>query len=248
MDNRPLIRLSAHRIQPDYEDRFRNWLMEVYYPLLITVPEYKGIDTCRIVKDNPQYERYLHINYYRNQAEALQVRQNPKVIDITKDLNANSSRIELVWFAAYELLATFNREKPGPGKLAALPSVNAPIINIEGYSIHSEDPSKFETWLTKWGYELYVPWLVKLPGLKEYSLYKQYNLGITGLTDVYKNSQSFQYPTYLSIVRFENIASYENYEKSIELAGFREAIRAFFTRGLDFKWYVQYQLLKSFRK
>jgi hypothetical protein len=89
---------------------------------------------------------------------------------------------------------------------------------------------------------------MKLPSLKEYSWYKLMNLDLNGLPDIFKVKRIVQYPPYLSIVHFESIEAYEKYEKSPELAGFRDHMKVPFPSGLDFKWYVQYQLVKSWRK
>jgi hypothetical protein len=42
--------------------------------------------------------------------------------------------------------------------------------------------------------------------------------------------------------------SFENYRKSPELVAFQKAIRNVFPNGLSLKWYVQYQLMQSWRK
>ena len=104
------------------------------------------------------------------------------------------------------------------------------------------------TWFAKWGYEFYIPLLTRLPGLKGYFLYKFIDIGWEGLPEFYKPKRPVEYPLYLSFVHFDNIESYEHYEKSIELAGFRDAMNNALSGGLDFRWYVQYQLVKSWRK
>jgi len=249
MENAPTIRLIATRTQPEYAERLHNWMTEVYYPLMITVPGYQRFDHYQILKVNPQYERTLGINYHANRSEMLKVRSDPKAIDVLRDINTTwASRSEIVWFAAYQLIRNFSGEETGSKESAVLSVEKAPIMHLEGYALSHNDEEKYETWFKKWGYELYVPWLMKLPGLKEYSLYRLINVELTGLPDYYKTKRAVEYPLHLSILHFENVSAYERYEKSIELAGFREALKVPFPMGLDFKWYVQYQLEKSWRK
>jgi hypothetical protein len=249
MENTPTIRIQAIRVQSEYQERIRNWTMEVYYPLMMTVPGMIGVDYYQIVKENPQYLRTLSINYYANRAAMLGVRSDPKARDVLRDTNTTwASRSEMVWWVAYQLIRNFRNEEANSRESAVMNVENAPIMHIEDYALSKDDQEKYETWFKKWGYELYIPLLMKLPGLKEYSWYRLINVESTGLPDYYKTKRAVEYPLYLSILHFENVSAYENYEKSIELAGFREAMKFPFPGGLDFKWYVQYQLVKSWRK
>jgi heme-degrading monooxygenase HmoA len=84
--------------------------------------------------------------------------------------------------------------------------------------------------------------LAGLPGLKGYDCYE--HSGQKGLTE----SREWEYPPYLSIVYFKNNEAFENYEKSRELIAYQKAIRNIFPNGLNLRWYIQYQLVKSWRK
>ena len=248
MESRPTIRIQALRTQPEYRERLRNWALEVYYPLIITIPEYQGIDYFQTVKENPQYERTYTVFYYANRTDMIKARSNPKAIDISKDVATWVGRSEVIWFAAYELVRNFRNEETGSGGTFIPKVENVSLIQLEGYSLSPNDEEKFITWFAKWSFELYIPWLMKLPGLKEYSFYRLIDIGLNGIPDFYKPKRPIEYPRYLSILYFDKIESCENYENSIELAGFREAMKVPFPMGLDFKWYVKYQLLKSWRK
>ena len=249
MDDTPLIRILAINIQPEYEERYGNWVKEAYYPLLITVPGYKGFDYCQIVRENPQYTKILAIQHHANRSDMLKVRSDPKLIDVFRDMITTwTSRSEVIWFAPYQLMRSFKTEGVDLRGDTTLKAESAPIIHIEGYAISPEEEEKYASWFIKWGYELYVPLIMKLPGLKEYAWYKLIGVDLKGLPDYYNPKRPVEYPLHLSILRFESIAAYDRYSKSIELAGFREAMRVPFPSGLDYKWYVQYQIVKSWRK
>ena len=47
---------------------------------------------------------------------------------------------------------------------------------------------------------------------------------------------------------FGDIKSFETYAKSAALVAFNKALRTVFPYGLNYKWYVEYQLVKSWRK
>lgn len=86
---------------------------------------------------------------------------------------------------------------------------------------------------------------MKLPGLKEYGLYRIVDVR---LPEMYRVKDNSVHPRWLSILHFENMKAFEDYEKSRELAAMRGALRAPFPAGLDYKWYVQYELMRSWRK
>ena len=251
MQSRPTIRIGAVRVQPEYEERYYKWFLEVYTPLLIKVPGVQGWDFYQILKENPQYPRRIFIPSYASRTEQVSIRGNPILIDVTRDINTTwSSRSESIWYPCYELIKNFRNKDGSSGGTASLKVENAPIMHMEGYSLLSEDKEKFETWFSKWGYELYIPWLMKSPGLIEYAHYRLIDVDLTTAPGrpYFSPKRPVEYPPYLSILHFENIEAYEHYEKSIELAGFRDHVKTPFPGGLDFKWYVQYQLIKSFRK
>jgi hypothetical protein len=251
VENRPTIRISAIRVQPEYEDRYYKWFLEVYAPLLVNVPGVKGWDFYQILKENPQYPRRIFIPSYANRTEQVSIRNNPILIDVTQDLATTwASRSESIWYPCYELIDDFKNQAIRSEQSALSDIEIAPVIHLEGYSLTAEEKEKFETWFTKWGNELYIPWLMKLSGLIEYAHYRLIDVDLTTAPGrpFFNPRRPVTYPPYLSILRFVNIEAYESYEKSIELAGFRDHMKVPFPAGLDFKWYVQYQLVKSFRK
>ena len=251
MENRPTIRIQGSRIQPEYQERYTKWLLEVYLPLFMKVPEMRGIDCYKITKQNPQYPPRVVMMSYANRIEQVKVRSSPIVADVQKDIRTTwMSRTEVIWYPAYELIKNFRNQNVAITAGDLLNTEKAPILQMEGYSLSPEDREKFETWFTKWGYELYIPWLMKSAGLSEYSFYRLIDVDLTGAPGRQYNTprRAVEHPSFLSILHFENLDAYERYENSVELAGFRDHIRLSLPNGLDFKWYVQHQLLKSFRK
>jgi heme-degrading monooxygenase HmoA len=83
---------------------------------------------------------------------------------------------------------------------------------------------------------------MKLPGLMGYDWYEDTKLRRT------KEIRELNYPEYLSIIYFENLKAFEDFEKSPELVALQKSMRSVFPRGLNLQWHVQYELIKSFRK
>jgi hypothetical protein len=249
MENAPTMRFLAQRVQPEYANKYYKWEEEAYHPLLITLDEIQEINVCHLLRKTPQYPQRLRILHYLNRYAQLNLRKNQKYIDISKDVTTTfGGRIEAIWMCAYEQVNKFkNTSQTIKGKNTSESSV-APIIHLEGYSLPRDEQEKFEMWFAKWGNEIFIPMLMKLPGLTEYTFYKLFELELTGLGSHLIPKHPVEYPLYVSYLIFENVEAYEKYEESPELASLRYALQLTFPGGLDFKWYVQYQLIKSWRK
>jgi heme-degrading monooxygenase HmoA len=246
MENRPLIRLATSNIHPEYRERFSNWYNEVYAPMIIKMVEgYKAIESYRIVKESPQYFRSLAIVYFESLDGWMKAQNAPFYKEFVKDQDTMwANRREVGWTALYELIKSF-RSSSFTEKAGEFKPEDAPIVHIEGYELPPADEEKYDNWFTKFGNEVYVPLLIKLPGLQQFSRYKfRYTYSPYAVVP----KVPIVYPAYVSIIRFEDIKSFENFEKSPELAAFRQGLRIEFPKNLEYKWYVQYQLMRSWRK
>ena len=120
--------------------------------------------------------------------------------------------------------------------------------HIEAPRLSPAEEEKYDNWFARWGYDVYIPLLMKLPGFKEYARYKLIDFDWTNWTNLTSLKIPASHPLYMSVLTFENIEAFEEYEKSLELGAYRSAMDIYFPRGLDFKWYVQYRLNISQRK
>jgi len=249
MENIPVIRILAQRIQPDYEERFLNWALEAYCPLQITIPGNEEIDLYQLVRENPQYTKGLYIYHYANRRTPVEIRSDQRWKDITKDIETTwASRAETVWFPAYEQIASFKKESTNPGGNSVSEGKKLPVIHLEGYTFLNSEQERYDAWFDKSGQEAFIPLLMRLPGLREYTRYKLIDVDPTGLTAIQRIKRPIEYPPRLSILTFDNIKAFENYEKSLELEAFKRALEAYFPFGLNYQWYVQYRLIRSYRK
>jgi hypothetical protein len=104
-----------------------------------------------------------------------------------------------------------------------------------------EQQEKYNKWFNEYG-RVFVLLFMKTCGLKGYD-YLKYS-GFTSQTQ----ARETDYPPYLSLFYFEDQKAFEHFEESHELVRFQSALRNIFPLGLNYKWYVQYQLVKSWRK
>ena len=106
------------------------------------------------------------------------------------------------------------------------------IIHIVGVQFKPELEKKFQ----KWYEEVHVPILFKFPGLKKITEYKIV-------------SSDVSFPNFLAIYEFDNIETFEKYEKSEELAISRkQAKETWGEEEQKIKWRVQYKTIKIWEK
>ena len=246
MENKPIISVVAYSVQPEYRERYLKWQYETILPLLLKSPHPRGADTYSILKASPQYNLTMSILRFESMKGLQNFREGPEFAAAMKDMETTWTGRggRAIWSALYELTENFtNIRVPYREPKADVPEA-ANVVHLEGYTLPPEEDERYNAWFAKWGREVYVPLLLKLPGLKEYAWYKFVRPG----SPPFSLRSPVEYPTHLSIIGFENAEAYENYEKSLELGAFRAAVNTLIPSGLDYKWYVQYQLVRSWRK
>jgi hypothetical protein len=249
MENRPVISISADGPAPGADSevykRFQKWGLEVYAPLNLKIPEVLGQDDYEIMRENREYPLRIHLPHYKNIKDWSAYYPSSIGTDISKELKSWHERgiSETIWSAAYALIKSFRSNSSSPSWQETTMIDKAPIMYLEAYRTSPEDQEKYYKWFNENVCNILMPLLLKMPGLMGYDWYQD-----TGLRRVTQDIRESRYPKYLSIIYFENFKAYEDYEKSPELVAVQKSMRSVFTSGLNLKWYVQYQLVKSWRK
>lgn len=247
MENRPLITLTfvsgSPGVDAELYERFMQWVDEVYIPIGMKSSDITGTDRCQIVKESPEYPQAGTIRHCANFEAWERYQKLPEREAIRGDLSAWENRgvQETIWSAGYELERSFRSIPRLQENRADTKIDNAPIMHLEGYRLSAEEQEKYGKWLSDYGYNVFIPLFIRLPGFKGYDFFKDKGLKR-------RETREVEYPSNLSIFYFENLKAYEDYKKSQELVIFQKALRTVFPRGLKYKWYVQYQLVKSWRK
>lgn len=246
MENRPVINIVSTTVPPWEEERYNKWTEEVYYPVHMREPWVTGYDRYVVARGSPDYPKRLSIHHYTDMDGWANTQKSTETIAVLKDL-ANWHR-EIIWYGCFEMVRSFRsgsaitRDKPT--------SIvdDAPILHLSAFNLTRDNSERYDTWLGELGQKIYVPILMKLPGLKAINCYKW-----TGKLDVkagkaVERLKEGDYPQYVSLIYFESYRAYENYATSPELAAFHEALKIPFPGGLDYMWNVQYQFTRSWRK
>jgi hypothetical protein len=249
MENRPVISMSgvscSPGADPEVYERFLNWMKEVYGPVIMRVPQRRQVDWYKIVRESPLFPPLLVILHYENYAGWEEARKNPEAISISSEMVSWRKRgiIDLTWSSVYQLVKSYRSESSNSEEKPDTRIENAPDLHLEAYRLQMEDSEKYNKWFTDYSSNVFIPLFMKQAGLKGYDYFKY-----TGMSVNYPNLLEKEYPTYFSAIYFENIKDFENFEKSNELAICKKTMRNIFPSGLKYEWYVQYQLVKSWRK
>ena len=245
MANSTLINLTFEQGVPGADEaavkRYYNWADEVYNPMLQQVNGVMGADRYRIIRETPEYPPEGSIRHHENFDTWGAYEQTQQGSAIRGEMESWVKRrvMEFVWSAAYELINSFSLESLGNKDTRI---ENAPIMHLEAYRLSPGEQEKYVTWFNEYGAWIFIPLFLRLPGLKRYDWFK----------DTGRRRRTFtresEYPPYLFILYFNDIKSFESFTKSPELTAFNQALRTVFPYGLNYKWYVQYQLTKSWRK
>lgn len=241
MPNYPYVWIGGNNYNPEIEERYNNWYNEVYVPeLLIKMEGVKERRRYKSIERSASYPQYFGISYYENERSLVNTIESRerRIYDSDRDTTF-AGKFEIIWRAQYELVKSINKE---PTSATADPGADRPVIHVEAYKMPSEEQEKYIIWLSRFGYDVYLPLLMKSSGLLEYDHYKLIKRDMKTTVPV-KDPDN---PPYLSLFYFRNIEDYQQFKNSTELAAFRERIQSGFQA--ETKWSVGYQLVKSWRK
>lgn len=249
MENRPVISITAMSRAPgadkDAFERFQQWGTEVYTRISVKLPEVIGTDGYRITKINPEYPETITIGHYKSLKDRLAYVSSSQHSDIVKEFTSWTQRhiIEQIWSTNYVLLKSFRAKRDNSIFIPDTLIENAPILHMEAFRVSQEEGEKYFNWFGNFGCDVFMPLLLKLPGLVGYDWYQniaEYNRK--------ENLREVDYPKYLSMIYFEDLNPYDNFIKSPERESLEKSMRSIFPFGLKYEWHVQYQLFDSQRK
>jgi hypothetical protein len=123
---------------------------------------------------------------------------------------------------------------------------NASLIYIEWYRLSPKNQAKYEKWMDDYGFGVLIPLITKMPGVVAFDCYKDAGLRAKSRGTI--PIREWEYPYHFSIVSFDNQKAFIDYSRSSELISCQKAVANIFPSGFNYKWCVQYELVKSWRK
>jgi hypothetical protein len=249
MENAPVVSLngtiSYPGASPEVWERFLKWQQEVYSPVQLNVPQRRQVDAYQLVRESPVFPSILRILHYENYAGWAEGRKNPTANSISSEYSNWIKRgiVDVAWSAVYQLVKNYRRQSSNPEEKSDTTIENAPFLHLEAYRFKAEESEKYNKWFIDYCANVFIPLFMNQAGFKGYDYYKFVNISVN-----YDNLLEREYSTYLSAIYFENSKSFENFEKSHELSVSKKTLRDVFPHGLEYKWYVQYQLQQSWKR
>jgi hypothetical protein len=248
MENAPVIGVSGRSNTPGADpalwERYQKWLTEVNIPIRLKNPGVTGVDFYHIIEERPEYPSRIITIHFDSVKAVEDDRENPNLLALANDLSTWTSRrvLSALWSVRYVLRRGFRSKPVDTGVKEETKIENAPFMHIEAYHLPPEERDKYTRWMNDYAFNSFVPLFLRLPGLKGYDCYQSTS------TKSVVQTREWEYPGFLSILYFDQKKSFDDYTKSPELLAFQKAIYNVFPNGLNLKWYVQYQLVKSWRK
>jgi len=247
MENAPVINMifmnNAPGVEDDVVQRFHKWSIEVYLPIILKIQGVTGLDRYTIVRKSPDYPAAGTIMHWESIGVYENSLKNPERMAVRDDLNTWTQRRvrEGVWSAAYELAQGFRTGTANVGAKKDTKIENASLMHLEAYRMPQEEHEKYNKWFNEFG-RVFVPLFMKTCGLKGYDYLKY-----SGFSQLAQGRET-EYPPYISILYFEDLKSFEHFQESPEQDSLQSALRNIFPLGLNYRWYVQYQLTNRWRK
>ena len=254
MKNAHLIGISGTNFSNiEDEEKFLKWCSGAYSHMLLENTSNMRIDQCFVLDIRSDYPKIVHLNFFENLEEFASYAHSPERAAYYKDIYASWGKtIDRSIQVIYQVVKRFNNEEqatPKSGKSEAktfqediYQEENAPVILLKGLGLSGEEWGKYDAWVNEWAYEVYIPVLMKIPGVIEYNRCWLSNIGWFGSPPKPGASEDTKYPQDLSIIYFENVKAYNIFQNSKGLAAFDKNLAAEFPGGLQSKWDIAYQL------
>jgi hypothetical protein len=135
MANSQVIGFTGYWLSPDAEEKYLNWALEAYAPLLMKMPFLLGTDRFRIAKQRPEYPGFLTINYFNSFKDRANYNQSPEWNATDQDRKTTfGDSFRFIWSTTFELIR-------GIDKTDGSTDAEAPIIHLEGFNLSKDRQS-----------------------------------------------------------------------------------------------------------
>jgi hypothetical protein len=250
LDNTHIIGISAFDFQ-SIEDRekYIKWRGGAYTPMIMAKTAYAGIEHYQVVTENRDYPFTFTLTYFQNLEDRLNSLRTPEYIAYQKDMRTTySGKYQYRWSTLYQLVKRVSAGGIAFDKDRDYSPEKAPVILLYGVSFPPDDWERYHQWFNDWGNSIYVPVLLKVPGVIEFSRFWLFSTSGGRSTPKPGDTLNTDYPQDLAIIYFENLKAYENFAPSREFAAFNKNLAAEFHNGLNYKWNAVYRLMGRWTK
>jgi len=247
MENAPVITVAGRTVPPALEEKFNMWLGGAYNPLWMKMPGMQGIDDYKIVKKTLELPEQFEI--YHN---GLDFDSRKKLVpadrgnqDIARDMRITFKSVVWFWLNVYELMGSFRNSRGSIETKEETIVDEAPVIHIEGYKLPASEQVKFDNWFNVWASRIYIPLLLKIPGVKASNFSRL--MDYRSPNYAWAHFVESDMPPFISVTYFDNATSLDGFNQSVELAALRRSLEVEFSGNLKTVWNAEYELFSSHR-
>jgi len=256
MDNANILQIGAIEFENQADrEKYNKWHEGAYSPMFVSTKLQLASEHYQVFKEEPEYPSYVALAYYENLEDFLEMRRTAEFSAMRKDVAETwKGRVKTRWYNVYQLVKRLTSDAAVFDKNRVYAPDKAPVTLLYGVCLSAGDWKKYCEWFDEWGYPVYTPLLIKVPGVTEYSRWWLSNIRFSQPTSpsgqpsgvIFPQpgvTEDSNYPQDLSIIYFEDFEAYQTFEKSREFAAFKKNLLNEFPNGLNNKMNVVYRLI-----
>jgi hypothetical protein len=122
---------------------------------------------------------YISLSHYKDLESYFAFIRSAERNAYEKDTHTTwAGKFEESWRALYLIVKRFNLFQKDPIDKGAIfdkttylkefTDNEAPVLLIKGLGLNQDEWEKWDVWMNEWGYDIYLPMLLKAPGIIEY--------------------------------------------------------------------------------
>jgi hypothetical protein len=219
-----------------------------------------AIERCGSLEEKYIYVNTISINYFANLENYIEDSRGLERNAYRKDIQTTwGGSYEEDWQTVYLLVRHMNSFQNDPTDKGNIVDKNTrlkefpddgsgPVVLFRGLNLTSDSWEKYDDWVKEWGYDVYIPLLLKVPGISGYRRWWLANIRFGGHTPKPGVTENPEYPQDLAVIYFENLKAYQNFRKSKELVAFEKNLATAFPGGLNYTWDLAFRLLRRWSR
>jgi uncharacterized protein (TIGR02118 family) len=85
MENKPVIRVIAIKVDPEFDKQFRDWYIETHIPMLMKYPGLKEATQCDLIDPDGSSPGFLALLEFESEEAFADYENSPELADALKD-------------------------------------------------------------------------------------------------------------------------------------------------------------------
>jgi hypothetical protein len=239
---------------PQSLEKEQRWAKTSDIPMVMSTGYLLVIENGFPLEENKLPTQLFIVNYFKDMesyfAQGCSAVRNAE----WKQFEAVGREVERTWFPLYHIVRRFNALTAAQNDKGSLiekgtylkeyPPDDGPVVLIKGLALSPGDWDAYNRWDREWGWDVYLPMLLKIPGVVEYCRSWQSNV----LLQKPGHTLYSEFPQDLSVFYFADMPAYRNFQKSKELAAYNQNLNNAFPGGLDCRWDKAFHLFRRWSK